>query len=116
MTSDLSTEFTCHNRLDYRTIMRQFTSLFHLAQQIVHKNCTGLITGQNLILARRIFDHSTHTISIRICTNKNIRAHLLPQFNRKLKRFPLLRVWRFHRRELSIWLLLLLNDMHLSES
>ena len=109
MRSDLLAHIHGDDRLDHDWVSGHLAMLHTLATNIIQQQHTGLVTGQQLILACLVLDSDAHTVTVGVGCQQQVGMALLGILHAQCHGFLDLRVGVRAGREVAIRLLLLLD-------
>ncbi|OJG25599.1 hypothetical protein RR47_GL001648 [Enterococcus columbae DSM 7374 = ATCC 51263] len=109
MSSNLLAHIHGDDRLDHNRVGRHLAVLYTLAANVVQQQHTGLVAGQQLILACLVLDSDAHTVTVGVGCQQQVGIALLGILHAQCHSFLDLRVRVRAGQEVAIRLLLLLD-------
>ena len=108
--------FGRNDRFDHVLVSVQAAQLGPAGQLISHQQHQCLVAVQQHVFAVFIRQRHADTVRIGIGSQHQIRLHLLRQVDSHRHRLALLRIGRFHRREITVDHRLLGNHLHVGKA
>ena len=109
MGGDLFAHVHCDDGLDHDRVSRHLAVLYALAANVIQQQHTGLVAGQQLVLACLVLDGDAHAVTVRVGGKQQVGVALLGILHAQCHSLFDLRVGIRAGREIAVRLLLLLD-------